>query len=130
MAEENVEIVRMIFERWKRGDYSAVDWADPDIEFTMKTPERETSRGIEGMRSSWLDFLRAWQDFRVAAERIIEAGDQVLVLHEFGGSGRGSGVSIKGMRGAALFTFADGKVIRLALFTDHDEALEAAGLSE
>jgi ketosteroid isomerase-like protein len=32
--------------------------------------------------------------------------------------------------GASFFTLRDGKVVRLILFTDRAEALEAAGLSE
>jgi ketosteroid isomerase-like protein len=130
MSRENVELVRVIFERWKRGEYSATDWADPNIEFVMATPGGGSWRGVEAMQSSWRDFLHAWQDFRGLAERIIDVGDHVLVYTEFGGSGRGSGVPIRGMRGAALFTVEDGRVVKLALFTDRDEALEAAGLSE
>jgi ketosteroid isomerase-like protein len=130
MSEENVEIVRGIYKRWQQGDYSRADWADPDIEFVTEIPDRGPSRGLEAMGRSWRDFLRAWQDFRAVAEEIIEAGDEVLVLHEFRGRGRESGLPIKGMRGAALFTFEGPRVVRLALFTDRDVALEAAGLRE
>jgi ketosteroid isomerase-like protein len=122
--------VRDIYERWKQGDYSAADWADPDIEFVMETPGGGTWRGLEAMRTSWRDFLHAWQDFAVASGEIIGRGNQVLVLHEFGGSGRESGLPITGMRGASLFTVEDAKVVRLALFTDWDAAREAAGMSE
>jgi ketosteroid isomerase-like protein len=132
MSEENVEVVRAVYERWLQGDYSTAEWADSDLEFFLETPGGGgTWRGREAMASSWRDFLHAWQDFRVGAvKEIIDVGDKVLVLHEFGGSGRESGLPIKGMRGAALFTFEGPKVVRLALFTDWDVALEAAGLSE
>jgi ketosteroid isomerase-like protein len=130
MSQENVEVVRTLFEQWREGDYSATDWADPGIEFVMRTPGGGTSQGLEAMQESWRDFLRAWQEFRGVPKEIIDAGDQVLVLNEFGGRGRESGVSIRGMRGAALFRFEDTKVVRLALFSDWDDALEAAGLLE
>jgi ketosteroid isomerase-like protein len=130
MSQENVEVVRMLFEQWREGDYYATDWADPGIEFVMTTPGGGTSRGLEAMQESWRDFLRAWQEFRGVPKEIIDAGDQVLVLNEFGGRGRESGVPIRGMRGAALFTFEGARVVRLVLFTDWDEALEAAGLRE
>ena len=130
MSQENVEIVRRLYEQWREGDYSGTDWADENIEFVMRTPEGGTARGIEAMRDAWRDFLRAWHEFRGVPREFIDVGNQVLVLNEFGGRGRESGVPIRGMRGAALFTFDGGKVVRLALFTDWDQAREAAGLSE
>ncbi len=130
MSQENVEIVRTLFARWNEGDYSDTDWAAPDIAFVMKTPGGGTSQGVEAMSESWRNFLRAWEEFQGVPQEVIEAGNQVLVLNEFGGRGSASGVPIKGMRGAALFTFERGRVVRLALFTDWDEALEAAGLRE
>ena len=123
-------MVREIFERWKRGDYSETDWADPDIEFVITAPGGDSHRGLEAMRSAWREFLDAWEGFSGEPEEIIDVGDQVLALHRFGGRGHESGVSIEGMRGAALFRFDDGKVVRLVLFGNWDEALEAAGLSE
>jgi ketosteroid isomerase-like protein len=130
MSQENVEMVKLLFARWNEGDYSSTEWADPDIAFVMKTPGGGTSHGVEAMAESWGDFLRAWERFQGVPQRVIDAGSQVLALNEFGGRGSVSGVPIKGMRGAALFTFEAGKVVRLVLFTDWDEALEAAGLSE
>jgi ketosteroid isomerase-like protein len=130
MSEENVEVVRTIYQRWQQGDYSTVDWADPDLEFVIQGPEGGRGRGLEALRSSWQDFLRAWQDFRVEAEDIIDVGDKVLVLHEFGGFGHESGLPLTGMRGATLFTFEGPRVVRLDLFTDRDAAVEAAGLEE
>ena len=35
MSEENVEVVRRVYEGWARGDFSNVDDFDPDIEFAM-----------------------------------------------------------------------------------------------
>ena len=33
MSQENVEVVPFSPKKKKNGDYSAVEWADPDIEF-------------------------------------------------------------------------------------------------
>jgi ketosteroid isomerase-like protein len=43
---------------------------------------------------------------------------------------RGSEIGISSGRYAQLWTFKDGQVIRWKVYRDHEEALEAAGLSE
>jgi ketosteroid isomerase-like protein len=67
--------------------------------------------------------------FRTVADEFIDMGDQVLVLTEFRGRGKTSGVSVDAMhQRAALFTVRDGKVVAVTTYTDRDEALRAAGL--
>src|SRR5262245_2855275 len=132
MSQDNVEIVRKIYPAWERGDFSSVEWADPEIEFRIQSGADETAgRGVEAMGRAWREWLSAWADFRSVANEFIDIGDQVLVLAEFRGRGKTSGLSVEAMHeGAALFTVRDGKVVALTPYTDRDEALEAAGLSE
>jgi uncharacterized protein len=130
MSQENVELVRAVYARWTEGSFAEIEWADPDIELVMHTPGGGTSRGTDGMLDAWRDFLGAWEEFEVTPVQFLSAGADVLVLNQFGGRGRQSGLSIEGMRGASLFTFEGGRAVRLVLFTDWDEALDAAGLSE
>src|SRR5436190_14002054 len=129
MSQENVEIVRSIYRAVERGDYSSSEWADPDIEFVAPHEERPM-RGVEAMQRSWREFLGAWKDFRAEPEEIIDAGEQVLVLEKVGGRGRGSGVPAGGLRGASLFTFREGRLVRLAQYTNRAKGLEAVGLRE
>jgi ketosteroid isomerase-like protein len=44
--------------------------------------------------------------------------------------GRGSGVAVDLAHVATVWTFRQGKIVRVALFTSRAEALEAVGLSE
>jgi ketosteroid isomerase-like protein len=116
VSRENLETVRAIYERWERGDYSAVDWADPEIEFSAPgglNPEK--LRGIEAMGREWAGWLSEFEGFESKAIEYLESGDQVLVLTRFSGRGRGSGVPIEEMPGAARFRLRDGKVVELAI---------------
>jgi ketosteroid isomerase-like protein len=129
MSGENVEIVRSILSNWKRGDYSSVDWADPDIEF-IAPPDIET-RGLHEMARRWREFLEAWDHFATMPERFIDAGDdRVLALVRFEGRGRASGTPTTNFSGGQLFTMRGGKVMRLVLYSTRADALEAAGMSE
>jgi ketosteroid isomerase-like protein len=53
----------------------------------------------------------------------------VLALCEMRGRGRGSGAETE-MRLAQLWTFRDGRPVRMVAYLDPDEGLAAAGLAE
>jgi len=82
------------------------------------------------------DFFDTWAglygEFRVEAEEIVEAGDQVVALERH--SARGvKGSEAEGMVGhsfACLYTFRDGKVSQVKEYATREQALEAAGLRE
>ena len=129
MSQENVEIVRSILANWKRGDFSSIDWADPQIEYIGG--DNVETRGIDALARRWREFLAAWDHFATAPEQFIDAGDdRVLALVSFEGRGRTSGAPTTSFSGGQLFTLREGKVVRLALYTGRKQALEAAGLRE
>jgi ketosteroid isomerase-like protein len=130
MTHENVERVREIFGAWERGDFSSVDWADPEIEFAIPGPDPRVHRGVGDMSRAWAEWLAAWEEFGVEARRYIDAGDKVVVDQLFRGKGRGSGIPVDEIPGAAVFTLRDGKVIRFQGFTTLEAALAAASAQE
>jgi ketosteroid isomerase-like protein len=129
MSRENLEVVRSILADWARGEYSATDWADPDIEF-MDSFDPVPARGVDELGRRWGEFLKAWDQFATTPERFIDAGgDRVLVLVRFEGRGRTSGAPATAFSGGQLFTLREGKVVRLVLYTGTEDALRAVGLS-
>ena len=58
------------------------------------------------------------------------AADRVLVLFSFNARGRSSGLEIgeEWSRGATVFQFADGKVVRLVQYLERTRALRELGL--
>ena len=128
MSERNVEAVKRIFTAWQRGDFTSTDWADPEIEFSVPGPE-PAEHGIEAMGRAWANWLRAFKGFKVEALAYHEAGDKVVVEQVFRGEGRGSGISLEEISGAATLTLRDGKVIRFTGHTSIEAALADAGIT-
>jgi hypothetical protein len=51
---ENLDLVRSIYADWERGDFSQVEWADLEIEYTgVDGLLPGTSRGIQAMGAGW-----------------------------------------------------------------------------
>ena len=65
----------------------------------------------------------------MTAEEFIDARNRVLVRAYFRGRGRGSGLEVD-TRFYELYTLRRGKIVRVDEFTELEEALEAAGVSE
>lgn len=134
MVSANLDLVRSIFDAWEHGDFSSVDWADPNIEFAIADgPAPGTWNGITGLVEGWSDLMRAWQDLRSEPEEYLELDDErILVLAHFSGRGKGSGVQISDMRskGAGLFHVRNAKVTRHVVYWDRDHAFAELGLTD
>jgi ketosteroid isomerase-like protein len=131
---ENLDLVRSVYADWERGDWSAADWADPEIEFVAtEGPTTGTWTGAEAMARGWRETLSAFSDFRVEAEEYRELEDgRVLVLHNWSGHGRASGLSVEQVRAksATVFYISEGRVTRLLTYWDSNRALADLGLAE
>jgi ketosteroid isomerase-like protein len=136
MSQSNVEVVAAAYEAFNRGGFDAVpsimaEFFDPDVVFVEppEQPGATTFRGLEavidGFRRSWGDM---WQAQRSTTERIVDAGDRVVVLSRERLRGR-DGVEVE-RRGGGVFTLKDGKIIRFEAFWDQERALRAAGVHE
>ena len=127
MSEQNVELVRRIYDAWDREE-SARDFISADVEYV--NPSYAVEPGKRHGRASFRVVRETYEDFRIAIERYIDAGgDDVLVLARYTASGRGSGVPLEGEHGY-LWTVKDGQAVRFRWFSSHREAFEAAGLDE
>jgi ketosteroid isomerase-like protein len=126
--------VRSIYAAWERGDYGSAVWADPEIEFVIADgPTAGGWTGLAGMAEGWGGFLDVWEEFHAEAvdEYLLDA-ERVLVLAVFSARGKTSGLELGRMRtrGASLFHFRGGKVIRLVLYFDGERALADVGLAQ
>jgi ketosteroid isomerase-like protein len=125
MSEENVALVRRIYEAWDREE-SARDFIAPDVEYV--NPSYAVEPGVRRGRASFRVVRETYEDLRIAIERFIDAGgDDVLVLARYTASGRGSGVPLEGEHGY-VWTVRDGQAVRFQWLHSHAEAFEAAGV--
>ena len=132
MSQENVEIVRLGYERFNTGDVDGfLELCAPDFEFRdlPGLPGSGVFVGREGFRGWYAQMSDALDDLRFEAKEFIDAGDQVVVVNLATGSGRGSGAEVR-TNFSNVWTLRDGKAVSAVSYDTHAEALEAAGLSE
>jgi ketosteroid isomerase-like protein len=134
MSGDNVEILRSIYGEWEQGHLGAGRMFF-DSEITIETfmpdaEEKVTLQGLSQFEEFVRDWLTQWKDYRVTGEdfREVEA-DKVLVSGRQIATGHRSGVAVESPA-FAVWTFRQGKVVKLSLHYDRDEAFESAGLSE
>ena len=131
MASANVDLVRSIYPAWASGDFGSAEWAHSEIEFVAADGAETGSAGlaetVEGIR----EFLSAWEDFRITAEEYRQLdNERILVLDRRSGRSKTTGLDLAKMRtqGARLFHVRDGKVTRLVIYLDRQNALADLGL--
>lgn len=132
---ENLDVVRLIFADWERGEYRLIGWAHPEIENEIVGgPSPGSWTGLVGMAEGWRDFLSAFDGVRFVADEYRELdGERVLVLTRASGHGRTSGLDLAKMpttAGANLFYIRDGKVARHVAYLQRDLAFADLGLTE
>jgi ketosteroid isomerase-like protein len=136
MSQENVDKVRHVYDAVSRGDHTAVLAAyDPQIEWDFsrspfrRVMDRRVYKGSEGIRSLFRERYETWETVDDHLQEVIDAGEQVVSVIVSQGRGRASGADVKQTH-HGVWTFRDGKIIRVAWLGTREEALEAAGLSE
>jgi ketosteroid isomerase-like protein len=132
MSQENVEAIRRGFEYFQAtGDFPGI--VDPEFVWDMSTfrgwPEEKTYPGIEGARRFMREWLDAWDDWQLDVESLHDAGDKVVAIVRQHGHSKASHMPVD-MTFAQVFSFRHGKQVRMEMYADPSEALEAVGLRE
>jgi ketosteroid isomerase-like protein len=130
MSEENVELIRQAYERFARDMTVPIEQADlvdlvaPDVhvDVTRRVLNPNSYDGYAGMIEGRREIAEVWDSWVLEPERFIEDGDDVVVIEAIRGRGRGSGVEITD-RSATRYSIRDGRIARVVVFLDVDEAL-------
>ena len=131
MSQENLEIVRRQHEHFNRTGELLPQIYDSDAEWmaAREDPDAATHRGLEAIRGYFAQWTGMFEDIDFRAEELIDAGDKVFAWIRFSGKGVASGAPVETEQ-AQVWTFRDGKVMRVEEYFDRAEGLEAAGLRD
>jgi ketosteroid isomerase-like protein len=134
MSQGNVEMVNRAIEAVNQRDLEGyLSYCTEDMR--LITPLTEIGgayEGVDGIRRFFADLEDVSPDFRLAVDRIQGVGaDRVLAFLRVTATGRASGLPAAAETPTGnVYDLVDGKIKRLRIFFDRQEALEAAGLSE
>jgi hypothetical protein len=133
MSEGRAELAHRLNDALNRRDIDyMLSFADPDIEFTPRLARLEGGgplRGHDGFRSWWDSWLAVLPDFHSEVEEVQDFGDISLARTRLRGYGTASGATIE-QTVWHVTEWRDKQCIRWLVFTNRQEALEAAGLQE
>jgi ketosteroid isomerase-like protein len=137
MGQSNVEIVRRLYDAVARRDTETVlSIYHPEVVWDHTNNEqmaglmggRRVFRGHEGLREWSHDFYEAWDRVEAEIDELIEVdADRVLVVLNYRGRGRASGIEVAFTRMAGILTIDDGRIVRAVWFPHRDRALDAVG---
>jgi len=134
VSQENVEIVRSIYEHMNQRNWAAILAAlDEEVVLIVHEsagPEAGTFRGRDAVGRWFGDwFLAFGKDYHFELEEARSAGDRVFVVARHHGHGRFSGADVEQVN-AQLFSLHGGRVVHMDLYGSRTEALKAVGLEE
>jgi ketosteroid isomerase-like protein len=137
MSQENVEVVRRVYEAAARRDTATIlALYDPKVELDASRLDfggligDPVRHGHEGMLSFFRELNEAWDSPpEYDVEDLEDRGEHVVSVVTRRGVGRASGAEVD-FHTALAWTVRDGRVVRLTWFPTRAEALEAVGLSE
>jgi uncharacterized protein len=133
MSRENVEIVRQATEAYRRGALAeALAYMDPAVEWDMShvpVPDPGVYRGFDELAKFDAAWAEIWDTVDIEALEYIEVGDRVISVVRQQGRGKLSGVAVE-QTFAQLWTLRDGKIVRVDLYPDLEEAKAAAESGE
>jgi ketosteroid isomerase-like protein len=132
MSQENVEVVRSVYEAWARHELPGpAHLLDAEIEYVNPPGAVEPGirHGLDAFSQAVRDAFEGWETWQIEPERFVPAGDRVAVVLRYRAHWRVSGVDVEAHE-SALWTVRGGKVMRYQWFHGPNDALQAAGLRE
>jgi len=132
MSQQNVEVVRQVYEAVNRGDLdTANSYIHPEIEFHTyaQSPEAGVYRGREAVLKYNEDLFDQFESIRFEVDELVEAGDRVVAVNTQHAVPKG-GRQEMSVHLAEVWVVRDGLLAERRSYSTKREALKAAGLEE
>jgi ketosteroid isomerase-like protein len=133
MSQENVEVVRRMYNAFHGGDIDeALSHFDPNVlvDASKARPDDVVSgTGHERLIQIVTSWVTAWDEWREEIEELRDLGSSVLVLSVQRGQGKGSGVEVEA-RWAVVYELDGGVITSMRIYPHSEEGLKAAGLRD
>jgi ketosteroid isomerase-like protein len=130
MSDRSSEVVRRAIAVYNERDFEALAALnDPNVEVdwsASRGPMAGVYHGREEAIGFFRDFVGTFEEVRLEVERVIEAGDAVIVPNSTRVRGRDGIETVA--RSALIFDVRGGRIARIRLYQETAEALAAAGL--
>ncbi len=123
MSQENVAVVRGLYEAFGKGDVPAVlgqmdqgiEWNEAEnFIYADRNPYVGPQAVLEGV------FMRLgseWEGFTVTPEEWLDAGDRIVVLGTYSGTHKATGRQVRAQF-AHIWSVREGSVVRFQQYTD------------
>lgn len=132
MSERNLDVVRRALDAWNRRDLDRalaemhpeceVDWSE------SRGLQNRVYRGREEIRRFYEEWLDVFDEVDIRAEELLDVGEHVVVPNR--GFARGRQGVVVVANSTQVFSFREGKVVRVRLYQDREAALRAVGLAK
>ena len=131
MSQENVELVERAVAAINARDIDAyLACCIENVELLMPFFAGAEFVGANGIRRFFADIEDMGPDFRIELQSVQAVGDNnVIAFVRTSATGRASGIAT-GSEGTNVYDLVDGKISRIRIFLDRQEALKAMGLEE
>lgn len=131
MSQENVEVVRRVYDAFNRRDFDSVaQLCTEDITWRWGTWFFESDvSGMPALERFLAEWVATFPEVMVRLEKAVGSGDKLVIFARQSGGGVGSGAPAD-MAFAQVMSFREGKVCDVRNYTDRQEAIEAVGLRE
>ena len=130
MSQENVETVERAIAAINARDIDAyLACCTENVELLLPMVGADYL-GADGIRRFFTDIEDIGPDFRIEVQRVQAVGDNnVIAFMRTSATGRASGIATGTEEQTNVYDFIEGKISRIRIFRDRDEALKAVGLS-
>ena len=99
MSQENVEIVRRVYEHFDATHTVDLERLAPNVVWDMSNleswPERRLYEGHEGVKEFVGSWLEPWDTYEHDLDVLLDAGDEVVAIVQVTGTARMSGAAVE-----------------------------------